>query len=93
MKVLARFYCQHVADCFVQKPVPEGSSQLLDVKHGESVSLLAVYSPDPNSPNYVWSEATPSGSLTMYISNPAAWGSFVQGKEYALTIEPVFPAQ
>lgn len=59
-----------------------------NTKHGESIQLNAVYSDDPESDNKKWSEATPSGQLSMYISNPGAFGAFEQGKEYFLDFTP-----
>lgn len=38
--------------------------------------------------NAVWSKATPSGSLKLYISNPGAFGALVVGKEYYLDFTP-----
>ena len=55
---------------------------------GESVTFGAVTSSDPNDENHVWSQATPSGDLAMYISNPGAFGVFVQGQEYYLDFTP-----
>ena len=55
----------------------------------ENVTLRAVYSPDPRDENFGWSEATPCGSLSMTITNPAAFGQFVQGQEYLLDFTPV----
>ena len=49
----------------------------------------AVYSDDKNSENYSFSQATPSLSLSMYISNPAVLDAFEQGKEYYLDFTPV----
>jgi len=54
----------------------------------ETVHMHAVYSPDPDSPNYTWSKATPGGNLTMAVSNPAAMGQFKQGTEYLIDFTP-----
>jgi hypothetical protein len=48
----------------------------------ENVMLHPVYSSDPDSPNYSFSQATPSGQVQMCISNPGAWGFFDLHKEY-----------
>lgn len=53
----------------------------------ETVYFTAVYSADPNSENYSWSQASPAGSLQLSISNPAARGVFQQGKQYILTFD------
>lgn len=54
----------------------------------ESVTLHAVYSSDPNDPNYSYSQATPSASAQMQINNPAALGKFEQGKLYFVDFTP-----
>lgn len=48
----------------------------------EEVTLQAVMGPE----NEEWSKWTPSGSLTMTISNKAAVEKFTVGKEYFLDI-------
>lgn len=59
-----------------------------NVKTSEQVQLYPVYSSDPENPNHGWSEATPSGSIQMTITNPGAWGCFVQGQEYFVDFKP-----
>lgn len=54
----------------------------------ETVHLMAVYSADPESENAQWSKATPSGTLSMTISNPKAQGLLEEGKEYYIDITP-----
>lgn len=51
------------------------------------VRMSPVYSPDPNSPNYSYSVATPAGEVCLYITNPAAFEQFKEGKTYDLTFE------
>lgn len=46
-----------------------------------------VYDSDPESPNFEWSQATPSGYMELCITNPAAFGQFEVGEEYLLTFE------
>lgn len=53
----------------------------------EAVELTAVYSPDPESPNYSWSQATPSGSVKLTITNPDAFGALEPGREYLVSFE------
>ena len=53
------------------------------------VFLSPVYSSDKNSPNYSWSQYTPSGKLEMTITNPAAYEQFVPGKAFLMTFETV----
>lgn len=57
----------------------------------EQVSLMAVYSADPNHTNHWWSKYTPAGSLMLSISNPAAQGVFQIGKEYEILATQVLP--
>ena len=54
----------------------------------QSVSLQAVYSSDPASENYSWSQATPGGGASLTITNPAAFDQFEQGKEYLVEFKP-----
>lgn len=51
------------------------------------VFLNPVYSSDPASPNYSWSQATPSGKLEMTITNPGAFEQFGVGKEFLMTFQ------
>lgn len=37
--------------------------------------------------NKQWSQYTPSGTMTMYVTNPAAAEQFELGKEYLVTFE------
>jgi hypothetical protein len=71
--VTAKLRCHHISD--------NGSSR--------TVHLSPVYSSDPASPNYSWSQATPSGQFTMSITNPAAYERFVENGEYMVTFSPV----
>lgn len=63
-------------------------------KHGDGdyeyrhIRLTAVYSPDPNSPNYSWSKMTPCGEIAMTITNPAAFQQFELEQEFLLTFVP-----
>lgn len=45
------------------------------------IRLSAVYSTDPNHENKSFWDATPSGTIDMYISNPVAFGFFELGEE------------
>lgn len=55
----------------------------------EKVFLQPVYSDNPESPNYSWSKASPSGKFEMMITNSGAFGAFVPGVEYDLLFSPV----
>ena len=48
----------------------------------DNIRLQAAYSSAPGTPNHQWSKWTPSGSLSLSITNPPARGMFEQGEEY-----------
>ncbi len=52
----------------------------------EQVDLSVVE--DDSEENKTWSKYTPSGSVTLEITNERAHGAFVPGREYLLTFEP-----
>jgi hypothetical protein len=70
--IRAKMQCSSVTD---QTYGPDGA------KDGESVRLDAVYGADGSS-NAQWSKYTPSGTVTMLISNPDAWGKVKAGRFY-----------
>lgn len=56
-------------------------------KHGQNVRLAASY--DTKNPEDVsFAEATPSGELKIYVSNPVVVGTFKPGKNYYLDLIP-----
>lgn len=52
-----------------------------------NLSFYPVY--ESEGPNKAWSEATPSGNLTMYVTNPAVFDAFKPGQSYYIDISPV----
>jgi hypothetical protein len=50
-------------------------------KVNEAIDLQAVYGPE-GSANSQWSKWTPSASLTMYVTNPGAFGRVLPGQFY-----------
>jgi hypothetical protein len=58
-----------------------------DFGPSRKVSMHAVYSSDPNDPNYSYSQATPSARVELMITNPAAFEQFQPQKTYTLTFE------
>jgi len=52
----------------------------------EAVKLRPVTGDSPE--NKTFSKYTPSGSVVLDITNPAAFGAFVPGAEYLTTFEP-----
>lgn len=58
----------------------------------ERVNLSPVIgSRDASDENNSFSEATPSGSAQLSISNPGAHGFFIEGEEYYLDFSPAKP--
>lgn len=49
-------------------------------KYGENVRMMPVYGNGEENKSY--SDATPSGAITLLITNKNAWGFFVEDKEY-----------
>lgn len=78
MSVRAKFKCQ-------SKIIHgEGESQFA------ALNFQAVYG--DGKENKEWSKYTPSGNLTMSVTNPAAFGWFEEGKEYYLDFTEAAPA-
>jgi hypothetical protein len=76
MTVTARMRCHFVQRFNVDKP-----------DEYRVVNLNPVYSSDPDSPNYSFSKWTPSGQISLTITNPDAFSQFAEGKSYNLTFE------
>lgn len=57
--------------------------------HPRTVKLQAVYG--TGQENKSWSEATPSGSIEMMITNPAAFEQFKLGAQVYLTFTDALP--
>lgn len=55
-------------------------------KYSEEVLMYPVYGNGEENKSY--SDATPSGSISLTITNKAAWGFFVEGKEYYVNFTP-----
>ncbi len=53
------------------------------------VKLQAVYSDDKASPNYSYSQATPSGEISLMITNPTAFNRFAIGQTFDIDFTPV----
>jgi len=64
-------------------------TSVTDFGNCKNVRLDAVYSDDPNDPNYTFSQASPSGSFELSISNPAAFAAFEPGKTYDIDISAI----
>lgn len=47
-----------------------------------AIGLSPVYSTDPNHENKTFWDATPSGKVELYISNPVAFAQFDLDAEY-----------
>ena len=57
--------------------------------NGHSITLDAVYDPDPSSENGQFFRWTPSGQITMAVVNESAAKAFVEGKEVYVDFTPV----
>lgn len=77
-QVTARMTCQQVED--------QNTSADPSAVTAKSVRLHPVYSEDKTSPNYSFSQATPSGLLQLNITNPGAYSVFEAGEEYDIII-------
>jgi len=53
----------------------------------EEIALQAVYGPE-GSANSQWSKWTPSAGLTMYVTNPQAFGKVLPGQFYYVDLIP-----
>ena len=69
------------------QPEPKKYKHMPSDKRAQNVRLAAQY--DSSNPEDVsFAEATPSGMLTIYVSNPIVVGSFKPGKNYYLDLTP-----
>jgi hypothetical protein len=64
-------------------------NSVTDNGHGQrDVVLNPVYDSNRESPNFRWSQATPSGEIKLTITNPGAFDQFVEGQHYFADFEP-----
>jgi hypothetical protein len=82
MSVKAKFVCQKV------EPYSNDGGK---TTAGKNITMSAVIGYGPggvrHDENESWSQATPSGQLSMHITNPAAFEQFEAGKNYYLIFE------
>lgn len=57
-------------------------TKAVKTSYGTEVTFWALYSNNPEDNSY--SQATPSGQITMLVSNPAAEPFFIEGQKYYL---------
>ena len=85
MTVLAKFRCTFIDEPLYLKKAreehPEGNHDESRVIHFSAVK-------DEDTDNEQWSKWTPSGDIQIYVTNPAAFEQFEQGRSYLLTFEP-----
>lgn len=62
-------------------------TKAVDTSYGKEVSFWALYSNNPEDNQY--SQATPSGQITMLVSNPSAKDFFQAGNKYYLDFTKV----
>ena len=55
---------------------------VMKTEYSETVVLAAMYSNNPEDNSY--SEATPSATLNMVVTNKSLWGHFKPGQKYYL---------
>jgi hypothetical protein len=77
MMVRAKFKVQSIQD----------STDQAGKVHSRRVLLHPVYSDNPEHENRAFWQATPTGMLDMWITNPAAFEQFEQGAEYYIDFE------
>lgn len=84
MSVRAKFTCGSAQPIF-------GFAKEGDTSPSKQVAVNLSFYPvyESDGPNKLWSEATPSGALTMYVTNPAVFDAFKPGQSYYLDISPV----
>lgn len=61
-------------------------TQFDGIKVAENVRMQPVYS--DSDENKTFSDATPSGSMELAITNKNAWGFFTVGSEYYVDFNP-----
>lgn len=83
MTVQAKFRC-------VANRVPVGTRQSMNLSETaeECRAVHFTVSYGDGEENRSWSKYTPSGSIEMWVTNPAAFEQFEEGKDYILTFEP-----
>lgn len=75
------------------RPVQHTNHKTGEVIQTQEVwEMQPVYSADPADENHTFWKATPSGSLTLNIDNPEAWGTWEQGQEVYLDLTPAADA-
>lgn len=55
---------------------------------GEEVTLEARYDPNRNPEDVNFAVATPTGTMTFNVTNPAVLGQFKPGQEYYIDLIP-----
>ena len=83
MSVRAKFKLTKVESTFHFMPVPGQDKQYHNVEM-RTLILNPVYSPDVNSENRKFWDASPAGELRLGTVNPEAWSQFELGKGYYL---------
>lgn len=64
-------------------------SKVQDSGGGAVIRLHPVYSADPTTENYEFWNATPNGSIDLWVTNPNGAAVFEQNKEYYVDFTPV----
>lgn len=89
-KVVAKFRCDRIESPTAGSPIVHSEHYNREIPADAPYIRVWFDAVTNNSEeNKSWSKWTPSGQLTMHITNPACYDKFVPGSEYYLTIEKI----
>lgn len=57
-------------------------AEVVKSEYAETVKFEAVYGGSTNAEDNTFSEATPSASCSLTVTNKAVWGKFVPGQKF-----------
>jgi hypothetical protein len=63
-------------------------NEVVKTEYSETAKLTAVCEDKPGDENTRFNKATPSGSISITIDNPAAQGVLVPGKQFYVDFTP-----
>lgn len=76
----AKFVVEDVVDTF--------ADEQKKTRIAQNVSMRPVYGTDPGDENTTFWNATPAGSIQLFITNNAVFGQFQAGREYYVEFRP-----
>lgn len=83
MSVIAKFTCATKHQTTMK--IKNEAGQIVDMEGPVSLTFYPVFSGSEENKKF-WS-STPSGSISMYITNPEAYDQFKAGHSYYVTFE------